>query len=395
MLTARPHQGQEVDDAPPRPAAPAVPAPRRSPAQPDAGTDLGGPDLGGTVTGASATENGSATDDGGVSPGLLRLIADRHGRGALRVGVVTAAALVACAGTLDRLWPACRDQAGAAFHLAVLPAGAVLLLLRGRPAPGEPDIHDRQVDYLVGLPLLGVAVFVLTAMPARLGDRFWTTHADLLLLPPLMAAAVALVFGTRAMWRLRAPLLLLTATLTPLPEAAARWPARPVAAALRPLVRPLAGSPLAGPTLTGPALTGALTGAAGVSAALALALLLGCSARRPTRALRRGVMVLALWATLVVGRIAVAVLAVRVGAPGAARTALGVGGDLAVLALLFGMLAVAGAPRAARSARAGASRPVRRAAVDNSRWALVVVVASAATLATLGALLPPALAGTV
>ncbi|MCM3884943.1 archaeosortase/exosortase family protein, partial [Frankia sp. R82] len=308
----------------------------------------------------------------------------------LRVAAVATTAAIACAGALDRLGPSLHDQDAAAFHLAVLPAGAALLLARGRPAPREPEIHDRQVDYLVGLPLLGAALFVLTAMPSRLGDRFWTQHVDLLLLPPLVAGAITLVFGTRAMWRLRVPLLLVGLALAPLPDSAGRAVARPVLALVRPVVRALAGSDgaAAASGAAGPVrLEQMLTGAAGIMAVLVTAVLVGCTSRRPGRALRRAGALLAGWVALSVLRLGTAAVAVRYDAPGLARCATGAELDLVVVGLLTGVAAAYGARAALRPERR--PHPGRRVAVGRPRWGLAIIALVGLALALLGTALAP------
>jgi exosortase/archaeosortase family protein len=79
--------------------------------------------------------------------------------------------------------------------------GMALLLAPQRV--GEPAIHDRQIDYIVGLPLIGLALAVTTLLPARLSTMFWIWRIDLLSLPVFVAGLVATVCGVRALWRVR------------------------------------------------------------------------------------------------------------------------------------------------------------------------------------------------
>ncbi len=89
-------------------------------------------------------------------------------------------------------------------YLGLVPFMALgLAALRAKPADGEPDIHDRQIDYIVGVPLLGAAIAVITIMPARMSTLFWVWRIDLLSLPLFVAGACAIVFGVRTMWRVR------------------------------------------------------------------------------------------------------------------------------------------------------------------------------------------------
>ena len=53
--------------------------------------------------------------------------------------------------------------------------------LQGSPPTAEPQIHDRQLDYIVGLPpLLAASPVVKRLLPARLSAMFWVWRVDLL-----------------------------------------------------------------------------------------------------------------------------------------------------------------------------------------------------------------------
>ncbi len=92
-------------------------------------------------------------------------------------------------------------------YLALVPMIALLLAAgRRRPTSDEPDIHDRQLDFIVGLPLLLAALVIVLVMPARLSTMFWIWRLDLVSLPLFVAGAVAIVFGVRTLWRLRFPI---------------------------------------------------------------------------------------------------------------------------------------------------------------------------------------------
>ncbi len=110
-------------------------------------------------------------------------------------------------------------------YLGLVPAIALgLALLRARPAVSEPAIHDREIDYIVGLPLLCVAVLILTVLPERLNTVFWVWRVDLLSLPFFVAGVVTLLFGVRCLWRLRVAIAFLLLAW-PLPYTAflSRW----------------------------------------------------------------------------------------------------------------------------------------------------------------------------
>lgn len=89
-------------------------------------------------------------------------------------------------------------------YLALVPLMALMLAaLRSRALGSEPAVHDRQVDWILGLPLLGVALAMNLVLPKQLSTLFWVWRIDLFTLPFFVAGAVSLVFGVRTMWRQR------------------------------------------------------------------------------------------------------------------------------------------------------------------------------------------------
>jgi exosortase/archaeosortase family protein len=87
-------------------------------------------------------------------------------------------------------------------YVSLVPAIALALAaLRARPLRPEPAIHDRQVDYIVGLPLVAGALAANLLLPGRLSAMFWVWRIDLLTLPVFVAGAVAIIFGVRVLWR--------------------------------------------------------------------------------------------------------------------------------------------------------------------------------------------------
>src|ERR1700728_2515953 len=57
---------------------------------------------------------------------------------------------------------------------------AGLAWINRSPRAAEPAIHDRQLDYIVGLFLVGVALVAALVLPGRLGDMYWINRVDLL-----------------------------------------------------------------------------------------------------------------------------------------------------------------------------------------------------------------------
>jgi exosortase/archaeosortase family protein len=95
-------------------------------------------------------------------------------------------------------------------YLGLIPFIALLLaVVLARPRRGEPDVHDRYLDYIVGVPLLTLAMVLLTLAPAALPSLYWLHRLDLLSLPLFVAGAIALTFGVRALLRVRAAVVFL------------------------------------------------------------------------------------------------------------------------------------------------------------------------------------------
>ena len=86
---------------------------------------------------------------------------------------------------------------------------SALAWLRRRPRLGEPEIHDRQLDYILGVPLVAGALVVAFVLPQHLGTIYWIDRIDLLSMPVFVAGVVALLFGTRVLWRQRVAVLYL------------------------------------------------------------------------------------------------------------------------------------------------------------------------------------------
>jgi exosortase/archaeosortase family protein len=87
-------------------------------------------------------------------------------------------------------------------YVSLVPAIALALAaIRARPLKPEPPIHDRHVDYTIGLPLMAAAILVNVLLPSRWSTMFWVYRIDLFTLPFFVAGAVAIIFGTRVLWR--------------------------------------------------------------------------------------------------------------------------------------------------------------------------------------------------
>ena len=122
-------------------------------------------------------------------------------RALLAVGLV----VIAFHYSLSTLLRTLGDQTPLAY-LGLVPVIALLLAAASiRPAAGEPAIHDRQVDYIIGVPLLLGALTFNILMPVRMSTLFWLYRMDLVALPLFVAGTITLLFGVRTLWRLRVP----------------------------------------------------------------------------------------------------------------------------------------------------------------------------------------------
>jgi exosortase/archaeosortase family protein len=87
-------------------------------------------------------------------------------------------------------------------YIGLVPAIALALAAaRSRPLHKEPAIYDRQLDYIVGVPLIGAALVINILLPYKYSAMFWVWRLDLVSLPLFVAGAVALIFGSRILWR--------------------------------------------------------------------------------------------------------------------------------------------------------------------------------------------------
>ena len=128
----------------------------------------------------------------------------------VRTVVVTALVVVAYQYSLGTLLSSLGEETPLSY-LGLVPLISLLLIAGLIYLPGRPqrDIHDRYLDYIVGLPLLAIAVLVVTVGPARMSTFFWLWRLDLVSLPLFVAGAIAIVFGVRMLWRLRLPVAFL------------------------------------------------------------------------------------------------------------------------------------------------------------------------------------------
>jgi exosortase/archaeosortase family protein len=121
----------------------------------------------------------------------------------IQVGVLLGSIVVAYNYSLATLFQSANQQTPLAY-ISLVPAIALALAaIRARPLKPEPPIYDRHVDYTIGLPLIAAAVAMNEVLPSRMSTMFWVYRIDLLTLPFFVAGAVAVIFGSRVLWRQR------------------------------------------------------------------------------------------------------------------------------------------------------------------------------------------------
>ena len=127
----------------------------------------------------------------------------------IQVGVLLASVLVAYNYSLSTLLQTADQQTPLAY-ISLVPAIALALAaIRARPLKPEPPIYDRHVDYTIGIPLILSALAINELLPYRMSAMFWVYRIDLLSLPIFVAGAVAIIFGSRVLWRQRLAILFL------------------------------------------------------------------------------------------------------------------------------------------------------------------------------------------
>jgi exosortase/archaeosortase family protein len=111
--------------------------------------------------------------------------------------------------SLSTLLQTANEQTPLAY-ISLVPAIALALAaIRAKPLKPEPPIYDRHVDYTIGVPLIVAAIAVNELLPARMSTMFWVYRVDLLTMPVFVAGAVAIIFGSRVLWRQRLAVLFL------------------------------------------------------------------------------------------------------------------------------------------------------------------------------------------
>lgn len=89
-------------------------------------------------------------------------------------------------------------------YLALVPLIAVFLgAANFRLEPRLRPIHDRQVDWIIGLLFIAVAAAIDLLLPSAYSADFWQHRIDMIGLPFFAAGMIALLYGARRLWAMR------------------------------------------------------------------------------------------------------------------------------------------------------------------------------------------------
>lgn len=132
---------------------------------------------------------------------LLWVDAQPRTRTAVQLGALLAVTAIAYSYSLTTLIQLADLNSPLAYVSLVPIIALVLAVINGHPSQPEPPIHDRQTDYIVGVPLMVAALCTSLFLPNKLSAMFWVWRIDLLTLPVFVAGAVAVIFGLRVLWR--------------------------------------------------------------------------------------------------------------------------------------------------------------------------------------------------
>lgn len=146
------------------------------------------------------------------APRLLRRV--------LQLSIPLAVTLAAFPALTVHGWQVLSDGGGpAAMLLAVVVCAVVGIVLGAAPAPGEPNVHDRQLDIILAVFFIGGCVWLATAWSEQFRVGQPLAGPQLIAATALLTGAYLVVAGTRLTARLRYVLLL---PLIAMPQVTAR-----------------------------------------------------------------------------------------------------------------------------------------------------------------------------
>lgn len=133
-----------------------------------------------------------------------------HHRSAWPAVAIVAVIVVAYHFTLASLFDFMRLQTPLAY-VALLPffcLGMTLITAR-RYRDAEPAMRDRQIDLILGIPLIAIAVVLVTVAPVVASAYYWSERYDVVSMVLFTAGATIVVYGTAWLWRLKAAFVFL------------------------------------------------------------------------------------------------------------------------------------------------------------------------------------------
>ncbi|HEY4868807.1 MAG TPA: exosortase/archaeosortase family protein [Candidatus Dormibacteraeota bacterium] len=135
--------------------------------------------------------------------------AQRHREAWPAVGIVIAT-LVAYHFTLLSLFDFLSLETPLAY-LPLLPIFCIgiAVITANRYAHAPKPIMDRQIDFLVGIPLVVIALLLITLAPVIASAYYWTDRADVVSMAMFAAGATIIAYGITWFWRLKAAFLFL------------------------------------------------------------------------------------------------------------------------------------------------------------------------------------------
>jgi exosortase/archaeosortase family protein len=78
-----------------------------------------------------------------------------------------------------------------------------------RYANAKKPIKDRQIDYLVGIPMIVVALLLITLAPVIASTYYWSDRADVVSMALFAGGATIVAYGITWFWRLKASFIFL------------------------------------------------------------------------------------------------------------------------------------------------------------------------------------------
>jgi exosortase/archaeosortase family protein len=120
------------------------------------------------------------------------------------------ATVIAYQFTLSSLYDYLRLDTPLAY-LPLLPLFTIGIALTAarRYQEAAAPIADRQVDLIVGVPLIIVAILMITILPDLASTYYWTDRPDVLSLALFVSAGVIILYGVNWFWRIRAAIVFL------------------------------------------------------------------------------------------------------------------------------------------------------------------------------------------